>query len=135
MNTKNLLYVLCLIECFIFTNRTINAHPKAQGIWSLSIGILISILMMYSHRMKRLKLKYYYIWKAVIFFVISVWFGVHLHQLFDKFPLDYTKADMLPVIEIMCQRWLHHDPVYSIIPEIWNGVKPPYLPPCGCPLS
>lgn len=48
-------------------------------------------------------------------------------------PLDYTHADMLPVIKIMCQRWLSGSGVYSLIPEIWGGVMPVYLPAMWLP--
>jgi hypothetical protein len=43
-------------------------------------------------------------------------------------PLDYTFADMLPIIKVMGERWLAGDPVYAPIPEIWDGMQPIYLP-------
>ncbi|MEL6969160.1 MAG: hypothetical protein AAFZ63_20875 [Bacteroidota bacterium] len=43
-------------------------------------------------------------------------------------PLDYTFADMLPIIQIMGERWLAGEAVYEIIPEIWGGMQPIYLP-------
>ncbi|MEL7423967.1 MAG: hypothetical protein AAFN81_13285 [Bacteroidota bacterium] len=43
-------------------------------------------------------------------------------------PLDYTFADMLPIIQIMGERWLVGEAVYEIIPEIWGGMQPIYLP-------
>ena len=43
-------------------------------------------------------------------------------------PLDYTFADMLPVIKIMGERWISGKDVYALIPEIWDGMKPVYLP-------
>ena len=43
-------------------------------------------------------------------------------------PLDYTFADMLPIIQIMGERWLGGEEVYAIIPEIWDGMQPIYLP-------
>ncbi len=55
----------------------------------------------------------------------------------DDAPLDYHDADMLPIIKIMCQRfnsgaWSH---VYDVIPEIWNGMHPIYLPAMWLPFS
>ena len=48
-------------------------------------------------------------------------------------PLDYKSADMLPVIKIMCSRYLSGDPPYDLIMEIWNGTKPIYLPAMWMP--
>lgn len=42
--------------------------------------------------------------------------------------LDHTFADMLPIIKIMGERWLAGEEVYAIIPEIWDGMQPIYLP-------
>jgi len=52
-------------------------------------------------------------------------------------PLDYHEGDMLPIIKIMCQRflsgnWRH---VYDLIPEIWGGIQPIYLPTMWLPFS
>jgi hypothetical protein len=58
-------------------------------------------------------------------------------QWMEDDPLDYHSADMLPIIRIMCQRfisgaWLH---VYDPIPEIWHGTVPIYLPAMWMPFS
>ena len=42
---------------------------------------------------------------------------------------------MLPVIQIMVERFIQHQPVYDAIPEIWNGVKPIYLPAMWLPYT
>jgi hypothetical protein len=52
-------------------------------------------------------------------------------------PMDYHDGDMLPIIKIMNQRfisgaWNH---VYDIIPEIWNGIQPIYLPAMWLPFG
>lgn len=52
-------------------------------------------------------------------------------------PLDYHDADMLPIIKIMCERflsgqWSH---VYDPIPEIWGGIQPIYLPGMWLPFA
>jgi hypothetical protein len=50
-------------------------------------------------------------------------------------PLDYHHADMLPIMKIMCNRFLNSkfNEVYHIIPEIWNGIQPVYLPALWMP--
>jgi len=59
---------------------------------------------------------------------LIVWVGTRLGYLFNINPLDYTHADMLPVIRVMAERFIHFQPVYEVIPEIWGGVMPVYLP-------
>lgn len=49
-------------------------------------------------------------------------------QIMSAQALDYTFADMLPIIQIMGERWLAGEEVYAIIPEIWDGMQPIYLP-------
>lgn len=50
-------------------------------------------------------------------------------------PLDYHDADMLPIIQKMCMRFLsgERQHVYDIIPEIWGGIQPIYLPAMWMP--
>ncbi len=55
------------------------------------------------------------------------------NDLFKGQPLDYQFADMLPVIEVMGQRWLSGVSVYEPIPEIWGGLLPRYLPALWMP--
>jgi hypothetical protein len=55
----------------------------------------------------------------------------------DMVPMDPDYADMLPVIKVMNERFLHGDwkHVYDIIPEIWNGTRPIYLPAMWLPYA
>jgi hypothetical protein len=58
-------------------------------------------------------------------------------QWIEDDPLNYHDADMLPIIKIMCERflsgaWSH---VYDPIPEIWNGTRPIYLPAMWLPFN
>ncbi|HXD79529.1 MAG TPA: hypothetical protein VN616_17050 [Puia sp.] len=54
---------------------------------------------------------------------------------FDDMPIDVSNADMLPIIKVMCQRFLagQHSGVYDPIPAIWHGVQPIYLPAMWLP--
>lgn len=56
-------------------------------------------------------------------------------QAIRQHPLDYTFADMLPIIQIMGERWLDGSEVYAIIPEIWGGMQPIYLPMMWMPYA
>lgn len=55
----------------------------------------------------------------------------------DNTPVQKEYADMLPIIKVMCQRFLdgHWQQVYDPIPEIWNGVQPIYLPATWLPFT
>jgi hypothetical protein len=55
----------------------------------------------------------------------------------DDAPMDYHDADMLPIMKIMAQRFIsgHASHVYDIIPEIWKGITPVYLPAMWMPFS
>lgn len=48
-------------------------------------------------------------------------------------PVDYHISDVLPIMQIMSQRWMSGQQVYAIIPEIWGGMKPIYLPAMWMP--
>ena len=58
-------------------------------------------------------------------------------QIMDNTPLQYQDADMLPIMKIMGQRFSNGQwkQVYQPIPEIWNGIKPIYLPAMWLPFS
>ena len=52
---------------------------------------------------------------------------------FEEYRIDPQFADMLPVIKTMSQRWIDGQPVYDNIAEIWNGIRPRYLPAMWMP--
>ncbi len=55
----------------------------------------------------------------------------------DLIPLDPDFADMLPIMKVMNERFLHGEwkQVYDPIPEIWNGTRPIYLPAMWIPYA
>src|SRR5579859_7960694 len=63
----------------------------------------------------------------VIYDICKLWF--------DEIPLELNYADMLPIIKVMGQRFAsgHSRQVYDVIPWIWNGVQPIYLPAMWLP--
>jgi hypothetical protein len=69
---------------------------------------------------------------TMLFLMIQI-----LRSRFQTHPLDYSYADMLPIIRVMNQRFLegHWRQVYDPIPEIWGGVRPIYLPAMWLPFS
>lgn len=70
--------------------------------------------------------------------VVGIWGCFFLVEeariVFEKVPVDYRWADMLPIMKIMCRRLVAGEEVYAIIPEIWGGMQPIYLPAIWLPL-
>lgn len=50
-------------------------------------------------------------------------------------PLDYKKADMLPIIQIMSDRFISGENPYQLITEIWDDMQPIYLPMMWLPFT
>jgi hypothetical protein len=76
-------------------------------------------------------------WKLLAL-ATGLMFSYHLaRQVMDRFPLRYEDADMLPVMRVMGARFLSGDwrSIYDVIPEIWNGMQPVYLPFMWLPFS
>ena len=70
---------------------------------------------------------------AFILIAIAVW--IIGTSLFQQHPLDYKQGDMLPIIQIMGERWLSGNQIYAIIPDIWEGMQPIYLPAMWMPYA
>lgn len=77
--------------------------------------------------------------KTALHYLILVFLSLSISyfgwQAIQQQPLDYTFADMLPIIQIMGERWLAGREVYAIIPEIWDGMQPIYLPMMWMPYT
>lgn len=65
---------------------------------------------------------------------ISFYLYKEAKPLFANIPIDYRLADMLPILKIMCERFMQGEEVYAIIPQIWDGMQPIYLPALWMPL-
>lgn len=69
--------------------------------------------------------------KYILFIPLAYLFYIYYPIAVDlmiKIPVDYKLADMLPIMEIMCKRFMNQTGVYRVIPEIWGGMEPIYLP-------
>lgn len=53
-------------------------------------------------------------------------------KIFGRFAVHYKVADMLPVIQIMCQRFLNGESIYELV-HFWAGTEPIYLPAMWLP--
>ena len=69
----------------------------------------------------------------ILLLILVLWVVPSFYKIYISNALDYTHADMLPVIRVMCNRWLQHEYVYSVISDFWNGTTPIYLPAMWMP--
>ncbi|MDX2286122.1 MAG: hypothetical protein NW241_18280 [Bacteroidia bacterium] len=63
---------------------------------------------------------------------IAVRFWEAGSRIIGRHPLDYMQADMMPIIQVMCRRFLNGEEIYTAIPQIW-GNRPIYLPAMWMP--
>src|SRR5206468_10379966 len=58
-------------------------------------------------------------------------------HIMDNTPLQIEYADMLPIMKVMCRRFINGEwrQVYQPIPEIWHGIQPIYLPALWMPFT
>lgn len=132
-----LLFIFVIIEILCTTSWIFhNNRYVISGLYFIC-GLAISILPM-------LKVKdrsnFYpirnYRWISPTFFIaVAAFICYHSNNIFREIPINYRVADMLPIMKIMSQRFLDGDDVYAIIPEIWEGMQPIYLPAMWMPFT
>ena len=119
------------LNALFYESRTNQCTPKGAGNMVVKIiGILISILMMYSHRMKRLKAKILLYLESRYFLWSGVWI---LESIFTN-CLTEVSCWIIQGWYASCNWEYVVNDGYTMIqcipsPEIWNGVKPPYCRP------
>ncbi|MBK9454104.1 MAG: hypothetical protein IPO24_00280 [Bacteroidetes bacterium] len=69
------------------------------------------------------------------FILLGGFFVLHAVSIINAMPIDVVAADMLPQIEVMCQRLIDGEKIYAPIMEIWNGKQPPYMPLMWLPFT
>jgi hypothetical protein len=135
MNLKygiKILFFLCLLIIELFAH---NYWLKGYSVHTrtflyLGAGLLISIIPILKIYPAR-PIKSHWLMTPVSFILFGllswyVWeFGL---DLLSTWQVTIKNADMLPVISKMNQRFIEGKEVYAIIPEIWGGMQPIYLP-------
>src|SRR5580692_258580 len=141
INRKNLLLFSLAAETFLASyGLLIGEQTNIVSILYLIAGLIFifSILILPIARLPRvtelkkeslLKLPLLVCMLLLAFITSRYWLG--------EIPLDPDFADMLPVMKVMNERFLHGNwkQVYDPIPEIWNGVRPIYLPAMWLPYA
>lgn len=104
-------------------------------------GIAISILLVFLPE-KRLEIellsnpfKKGFSYQIIFLFLGGLFIYQSTESWINQSPISYKDADMIPVMQVMAQRFLNGNGslVYSPIQEIWNGIQPVYLPAMWMP--
>ena len=136
---KKIFSLLLLFTCIEAASQTFGLHYGNKDIAAILYvisGVLIGVLPLIKTKKEdffNLERPIFVNWGAFFIIAIAVW--MLGSSLFLAQPLDYKLADMLPIIQIMGERWLDGQEVYAIIPEIWNGMQPIYLPTMWMPYA
>ena len=141
INRKKLLLFALAAETFLASyGLLIGEQTSVVSILYLMAGLIFifSILILPSARLPRVtELKKESLLKLPVIVLILLLAFITSRYWLDLIPLDPDFADMLPVIKVMNERFLHGEMkhVYEPIPEIWNGTRPIYLPAMWLPYS
>ncbi len=106
-------------------------------------GISIGILILFFPKIRKddffsgRKYNAAFFCKILLIVATGIFLFYESKMIMQQNPLDYRNADMLPVIKIMNERFLHGEwkHVYDSIPGIWSESKPIYLPCMWLPFS
>lgn len=96
-------------------------------------GLVIGLALLFATQNHTGKQDSYQVVSFLLLLFLFTWAAIRLYPLYEQNRLDHTRADMLPVIRVMARRFIHLEPVYTMIPEIWSGVMPVYLPALWLP--
>ena len=101
-------------------------HADLASLIYLILGLAIGCLMMSATKKKHIQIanSSSLLWRNIILLTGILMIGAYAKDLFKEIPLDYKTADMLPIMQIMNERFLTGSDPYEIIPEIWGGMQP-----------
>ena len=133
-----LLFILVLIEVTAHDILLDHLDTKIASLIYLISGLAIGIVVLLptnNNRIPSIKrqskyFKNFLALSVLLMFVIGLPF---VASLYDNHPIDYKIADMLPIMDIMVERFMSGENPYKIIPEIWGGMQPIYLPAMWLP--
>jgi hypothetical protein len=140
-NRKKLLLFSLATETFLASyGLVIGDQTAIVSLLYLIAGLvfIFSILIQPAARLPaRRDLKNEILQKLPVFLIMVVLMYITSRYWLDRIPVDPDFADMLPVMKVMNERFLHGHwkQVYDPIPEIWNGTQPIYLPAMWLPYA
>ena len=113
--------------------------PKASSISFMAAGFIMSasLLFLPAIRPRPTLLQNREPWALVAVALGMVFSHLLSSRIMDASPLNYRDADMLPIMQAMARRFLAGDwaSVYDVIPGIWSGIQPIYLPLLWMPFA
>ncbi len=143
--TKNLLAAAFILETICVTYALLFASlTSVAAVLYFVSGLMIAVLLLFlpqakqsfsieenAHHLSTLS------FRIVAVFIMGVEMVHFCKKWIEDAPMDYHDSDMLPIMKIMANRFVsgHASKVYDIIPEIWNGIRPVYLPAMWMPFS
>lgn len=125
----SLLLILAYFEMIGLSEGVYRYGLNNNSFLYLSAGLFFSVVYLipvekpigFGHKWSKYLLILPFSYLLYLYYPIAV-------DLMVKIPVDYKIADMLPIMEILCKRFMNQTGVYRIIPEIWGGMEPIYLP-------
>ena len=128
-----LLKILVLFEIFCHGILGFFISQELISVTYLFVGIAIPMLALayfisFDQKDDRIDQKLDWTSIILIFALLILSFLYYGKLRLGEVPIDYKMADMLPIIRIMAARFLEGTDVYRLIPEIWDGTQPIYLP-------
>jgi hypothetical protein len=139
------LLIFFLVEtlCVTFFLRLKNGMSFISILYTFS-GISIALLILknkfevvpFQYELKNIYHKNFQ-YKIFISIIVLMVMYRFTKEYFLYNPLNYKESDMLPIIKVMCERFLSFKikEVYAPIYEIWGGTKPIYLPALWMPFT
>ena len=131
---KPLLFIAVLIEFFltVYIIKIPLENKKLSSIIyfisGISIGLLFLLNIKVREQPKMIAMRYAHHIYYTLLILIFGYFIYQINLFFYSYPLNYKWADMLPIMKIMAERFIHNENPYNPIYEIWNGMEPIYLP-------
>ena len=127
---------LIIIE-FLCHNFLIDYNPYISTTWIyIFVGLAIGFLPIASSTASipsSLTLRTPMSFRTPLILLMILAVTRHSKIVFSAVSIDYRIADMLPVIDKMSLRYIQGEPAYNVIPEIWGGMQPIYLPAMWLP--
>ncbi|MBA3647486.1 MAG: hypothetical protein H0W62_02875 [Chitinophagales bacterium] len=114
-----------------FTKNNVAYIPLTSIVYFLS-GLMIGLIPLHRfaavlHNPKSLYIQIHRI-AIIVFFCFGMYYLIpHVYWVFSWIKIDYHAADMIPQIQVACQRFFFGEKVYAPMPEVW-GMLPTYLP-------
>ncbi len=130
-----LLLVLVLLETYAHIFLLQEDVVTATWLYLIS-GVVISLIVMTKSPTTKiidLTNKFRFPWYALGVLLIAAMTLPQLIEVFSATPLDYKRADMLPIMKVMGERFIGGTDPYQPILEIWDGMQPIYLPAMWLP--